>query len=71
MSLYRLHVTGPPAPCPYVIRILLKGECVIKGTQYAVQWSYGIKDFDYELMVEINSKSLVRAIGKVLCMRFS
>ena len=35
-----------------------------KGTQHASKWSYWSKKIKNELLVEIYSKSLVRAIGK-------
>ena len=37
----------------------------IKVTQHTAQWSYRVKHFQNELMVEIYSKSLVRDFGKV------
>ena len=43
----------------------------IKGTQHVEQWSYGSKKNQNKLMVEINSKSLVRATGKIICMKCS
>ena len=44
---------------------------LVKGTQQAAQWSYGSIFVQTELMVEICSESLVRAIGKVLLMQFN
>ena len=41
---------------------------ILKGTQQAAQW---VNISQNELMVEIYSKSLVRAIGKVLLIKFS
>ena len=41
----------------------------VKVTQHAARWSYG--SILFKLMVDIYSKSLVRAIGKVLLMKFS
>ena len=38
--------------------------------QHAAQWSYGTIFFQTELMVEICSKSLVRAMGQVLLIKF-
>ena len=44
--------------------------CKLKRTQHAAELSYWLINQN-ELMVEIYSKSLVRAIGKVLLMPFS
>ena len=44
----------------------------IKGTQPTAKLSYiQVKNFQYELMVKIYSKSLIRAVGKVSLMKFS
>ena len=43
--------------------LMMAAFLMVKVTQHAVQWSYGIVFFQTELMVIICSKSLVRAIG--------
>ena len=43
----------------------------VKGTHHTAKWSYRSKYFQTDLIVEIYSKSLVRATGKVLHMKFS
>ena len=60
---------------PWIIQITTVNKCGllptswqrIKGTQHAAQWSYWSDSFNMNLWLK---SSLVRAIGKVICMHF-